>query len=191
MGIAGAIFLIFVPCRTTALIRIDPTEATADVSDGSVLVITQEKTNAGAARSRIWFRRMQQTAFSPRYYFDLLCRRGKRLKCRNALFVSDWGKPYLRSDSIAKAMSALMLDAGIDTTKYKPYSIPHAMINALIEAGLDEKQVNAYTGHSYNYHTAFKFYYHLDPNWAGAKLVPVSSRAAKVIEADGVGGSDE
>jgi hypothetical protein len=60
------------------------------------------------------------------------------------------------------------------------------MINELINSGMDEKQVNAYTGHSYNYHTAFKWYYHLDPNWAGSKLVPVSLKAAKLIEADGM-----
>jgi integrase len=186
MGIAGAIFLVFVPCRTIALIRIDPTTAVADNEEDSLSVITKEKTDRGGTQSRIWIRNMHLKAISPRYYWNVLVRRGKRLKCPNALFVSDAGKPYMRSDSIAKAMRDIMTEAGIPN-KYNPYTIRHAMINALINAGLDEKQVNAYTGHSYNYHTAFKYYYHLDPNWAGSKLAPVSEKAAKLIEADGVG----
>jgi hypothetical protein len=186
MGIAAAIFLIFVPCRTIALIRIDPTAATADDEDESLMAVTKEKTDRGGNQSVIWIRKMHLQAISPRYYWNVLVRRGKRLKCPTALFVSDAGKPYLRSDSIAKAMRGIMTEAGIPA-KYNPYSIRHAMINALIDGGLDEKQVNAYTGHSYNYHTAFKYYYHLDPNWAGNKLVPVSEKAALLIEADGVG----
>jgi hypothetical protein len=64
------------------------------------------------------------------------------------------------------------------------------MINELINHGLNEQQVNAYTGHSFNFHTAFKWYY-LDPNWAGSKLVPVDPKAAKLIESDGEDPNDE
>jgi hypothetical protein len=128
---------------------------------------------------------MHLKAISPRYYWNVPVRRGRNLGCPTALFVSNAGKPYLRSDSIATAMRGIMTEADIPD-RYGWYSIHHAMINALIEAGLDEKQVNAYTGQSFNYHTAFKYYYHLDPNWGGNKLVSVSEKAAKLIEADGV-----
>jgi hypothetical protein len=191
ISITGAIFLILVPCGTIALIRIDPTEASIDEEDGSVTVVTKEKTDEGGSRSTLCIRRRPEQPLSPRYYFDLLNNRSKRLGYPTALFVSDAGKPYTRSDSIAKSMGRLMLESGINTAKYKPYSIRHAMINELINSGMDEKQVNAYTGHSYNYHTAFKWYYHLDPNWAGSKLIPVSTRAAALIAADGLDPEEE
>jgi integrase len=139
MGIAGAIFLIFVPCRMEALICIDPTEVSIDEEDGSVTSVTKEKTDEGGSRSTLCIRRRPERPLSPRYYFDLLSNRSKRLGCPTALFVSDAGKPYTRSDSIAKSMGRLMQESGINIVKYKPYSIRHAMINELINSGMDEK----------------------------------------------------
>jgi hypothetical protein len=60
--------------------------------------------------------------------------------------------------------------------------------------------VNAYTGHSFNAHTALKYYYKLDKNWAGNLLraspltrIPLSAKTLKVIksEADEEGQDDE
>ena len=53
---------------------------------------------------------------------------------------------------------------------YTGYSFRHSMIQKLFDAGLDEKQVNAYTGHSNQSHTALNYYYHLDKQWASAKI---------------------
>jgi hypothetical protein len=41
--------------------------------------------------------------------------------------------------------------------------------------------VNAYTGHSQNSHTTLNFYYHLDCNWAGAKLVQPSAVSSAIV----------
>jgi site-specific recombinase XerD len=56
--------------------------------------------------------------------------------------------------SISRLLRQLMTAAGIPK-HYVAYSIRHALITALFEAGLDEKEVNAYnTGHSHTAHTA-------------------------------------
>jgi integrase len=75
---------------------------------------------------------------------------------------------YKRTDCIGKALKRLLERMGIEG--YTGYSFRHSMIQALFDAGLDEKQVNAYTGHSNNAHTAVNFYYHLNRMWAAQKL---------------------
>jgi hypothetical protein len=73
---------------------------------------------------------------------------------------------------------------------YTAYSIRHALITELFNRGLKEQEVNAYTGHSNNAHTALTNYFHLEENWVGRKLVgaagetTVSEQAALVIEQD-------
>jgi integrase len=76
---------------------------------------------------------------------------------------------------------------------YTAYSFRHSLIQALFDAGLDELQVNAYTGHSNNSHTAANYYYHVDKAWAGDRIrvqptdrVPLSHEAIGVIQADGL-----
>jgi hypothetical protein len=52
------------------------------------------------------------------------------------------------------------------------------VITALFQAGFDEKQVYAYTGHSNNTHTALNYYYHLDRAWAGKTLAELGKPIA-------------
>jgi integrase len=65
------------------------------------------------------------------------------------------------------------------------------MIQKLFDSRLDEKQVDAYTGHSNQSHTALNYYYHLNKQWASAKVaakptdrVKLSDGALRIIEAD-------
>jgi hypothetical protein len=169
MGIAAAIFMIFVPCRTIALIRIDPTSAHTDPKDGHITVRAQEKTDFGQGQSTLLFRKLPNVLLSPSHFFRVCAERSKKKGNPHALFVSDRGEAYTRTDTIRHSLSGLMRDANIPA-EYKPYSIRHAMISSLFAAGWSETQVNAYTGHSPNYHTALKFYNHLDANWLGGEI---------------------
>jgi integrase len=86
-----------------------------------------------------------------------------------------------------------MAEAGIPPN-YLPYSIRHALITYLYELDYSETQVNAYTGHSPNYHTTIRFYYHLDMNAVSRKiteLVPISEQAMRSIMADQEGEEDQ
>jgi hypothetical protein len=62
-----------------------------------------------------------------------------------------------------------MRDAGIPE-KFTTNSIRHSLISDLFKHGWTEAQVNAFTGHSPRFHTALKFYNHLDANWLGAEI---------------------
>jgi hypothetical protein len=185
MGIAAAVFMVFIPCRTIALIRIDPRTATEHPVEKALTVMSKEKTDFGRGQT-VFLRDDDIRILSPRFWFNFLRDRARRLGTQTALFVSDKGQPYMKSDAIGKALKQLLHDVGIPDY-YKPYSIRHALITYLYELGYSETQVNAYTGHSPNYHTTIRFYYHLDMNAIGKKiteLVEIPEKAQRTIEAD-------
>jgi site-specific recombinase XerC len=181
MGIAAAIFMIFVPCRTVALTRIDPTTAKIDAKNGHIKVLAQEKTDFGQGQSMLLFRQLPNPLFSPFILFQLLAGRAEEKGNPHALFVSDNGVAYSRTDTIRKSLASLLLEAGI-AAEFTANSIRHALISALFAAGWSETQVNAYTGHSPNYHTALKFYNHLDANWLGEEIAKLGKETGAVRE---------
>jgi hypothetical protein len=56
----------------------------------------------------------------------------------------------------------------------------------LFDAGLNESQVNAYTGHSHNAHTAATSYVHLNSKWFGNAIAAESLSPAAVASAESV-----
>jgi integrase len=188
MAMAAAILMIYVPCRTVALIRFDLDSETRDPAGKWIKVLTQEKTDAGRSRTEVVIRSNKEKRLSPMYYFDLLKERALGLGVTSTIFCSEQGVAYKRADVIGKALKDLLERMGI--VGYTGYSFRHAMIQALFDAGLDEKQVNAYTGHSNRAHTALNFYYHLDKAWVGKTLsatdrVPLSDGALRIILQEG------
>jgi hypothetical protein len=192
MATAAVAFMVFGPCRPIALIRADPTLARPDPTSNAILVPIQDKTDHGHNKSMLCIRDLPQKYLSPRFWFDFLSERSARLGCPHSLFCSNLGRPYVRTDAINKAGKALLGRARIHPA-YGFYSTRHSMISKLYTLGFDEKQVNAYTGHSNNHHTTLNFYYHLDTAWLGSKmasacetaaLLPVSSPALNTLLAD-------
>jgi integrase len=188
-GLAAANFIVFIPCRPIALIRLDVQRARVRRSDNAVIVPAQEKTDTVKSRTELVFRASSNRRTSTRYYYDILSKRAQRLGVTDALFCSESGKTYKRSDSICNALKYL-LEHGMRVFGYTAYSFRHSMIQALFDAGLNEMQVNAYTGHSNRSHTAADYYYHLDKVWAGEKIrgtdrVPLTRDAQRVILAEG------
>jgi hypothetical protein len=86
---------------------------------------------------------------------------------------------------LSRLLKQLLVDAGIDR-KYPAYSVRHALITALFDAGLDESQVNAHTGHSHNAHMAATNCFHLNTKWVGHSIAPESLSSAAVAGADPV-----
>jgi hypothetical protein len=113
----------------------------------------------------------------------LLKQRAEGLGTNDSLFCSDDGKPYAQSAQLSRALKQLLVDAEIDR-KYPAYLIRHALITALFDAGLNESQVDAYTGHSHNAHTAATSYFHLNTKWVGHALAAESLSPAAVAGAD-------
>jgi hypothetical protein len=115
--------------------------------------------------------------------------RAEGLGTNDSLFCSDDGKPYAQSAQLSRLLKQLLVDAGIDR-KYPAYSIRHALITALFDTGLNESQVNAYTDHSHNAHTAATSYFHLNTKWVGHAIAADSlspaafAGAESVVEAD-------
>jgi integrase len=189
-GLIAAIFMVFVPCRPCAMVRLDTANAKVREKDGAYIVPAQEKTDFGRGVTELIFRHTSEQRLSAGYYYDIAEARALGLGVEDALFCSDKGEKYTQPDVIGKSLVELLHRMGV--FGYTGYSFRHAMIQALFDAGLDEKQVNAYTGHSNNSHTALNYYYHLDKAWAGQKLralptdrVPLSAAAARVILAEG------
>ena len=106
----------------------------------------------------------------------------------DTLWCSVRGIAYKQACAISRLLKVLLGEAGIPA-EYTAYSIRHALITALFDMNLSEVEVNAYTGHSNNAHTALTHYFHLDGKWVGAELaagtrVPVSQTANEQIERD-------
>jgi integrase len=157
-------------------------------SDGAIIVPAQEKTDSVKSRTELVFRNTSNPRLSTRFYYDLLSDRAQSLGVTDALFCSNDGQKYKRSDSIGNALKRLL--QRMDVVGFTGYSFRHAMIQALFDAGLDEKQVNAYTGHSNSSHTALNWYYHLNKVWAGDKIrgtdrIPLSQEAQRIILEEG------
>jgi hypothetical protein len=168
MGLSAAVLMTLLPCRPVALLRMDLTKARIRKSDGALIVPAWEKTDFGRGVTELVFHDSPEQWLSTRYYYDVLSRRAWERGVFDALYCSERGMKYKRTDPIGKALKRLLERMGIEG--YTGYSFRHSMIQALFDAGLDEKQVNAYTGHSNNAHTAVNFYYHLNKMWAAQKL---------------------
>jgi hypothetical protein len=187
-GLAAAVFVVFVPCRPIALVRLDVRRARIRASDGAIIVPAQEKTDTTGSRTELVFRPASNPRLSALYYYEILWRRALGLVVQDALFCSGAGKAYTTSDPIGNALKRVLDRMGV--VGFTGYSFRHSMIQALFDAGLDEKQVNAYTGHSNRSHTALNYYYHLNKTWAGEKIsattrIPLSPAAQKIILEEG------
>jgi integrase len=167
-AICAAIFMVFVPMRPCALVRMNTAKTRIRPTDRSYIVPAREKTNFGREVTELVFRHANETNLSAAWYYEVGIQRAISLGCPDALFCSDKGVPYSSPDVLCKGMTNLLYIMGI--YGYTSYSFRHALIQALFDAGLTETQVNAYTGHSNKSHTAVTWYYHLDKHWAGEIL---------------------
>jgi hypothetical protein len=103
-------------------------------------------------------------------------------------WCSKTGTAYKQSSAISRLLKMLLKAAGIPDV-FAAYSFRHALITWLFARGHSEIEVNAYTGHSNNSHTALSHYYHLDNRWLGreialSKVKAMPEAAARVVKAD-------
>jgi site-specific recombinase XerD len=119
----------------------------------------------------------------------LLKQRAEIRRTNDSLFCSDDEKPYSHSTQLSRLLKQILVDAGIDC-KYPAYSIRHALITALFDAGLNESQLSAYTGRSHNAYAATTGYFHLNSKWVGHAIAVESLSPAAVAGADPVIESD-
>jgi hypothetical protein len=133
-GLAAAIFIVFLPCRPIALIRMDVLRARTRRSDGAIIVPAQEKTDSAKGRTEFVFRTASNPRLSTRFYYDILLRRAQSLGVYDALFCSDAGQTYKRSDSIGNALKRVLQKMAVEG--FTGNSVRHAKIQAVFDAGL-------------------------------------------------------
>jgi hypothetical protein len=166
MARTAALFMIFSPCRPVAMIRMDCARARWAEPERVLVVPAKEKMDKGRGYTELVLKKMDNELLCPLRHYPWLQRRVRRLGVDGSLFCSEDGKPYAQSAQLSMLLKQLLGRAGIDR-KYPAYSIRHALITALFDAGLSESQVNAYTGHSNNAHTAATSYFYLNSKWIG------------------------
>jgi hypothetical protein len=139
--------------------------------DGSsVESVAKEKTKYGKGSTALLIRRGSAPNLCPVVAFRALKERAAAKGLVGTLWGSKGGIPYKQAAALSRLLKEFLREAGIPPT-YTAYSIRHALITALFNSGLKEQEVNAYTGHSNNAHTALTNYFHLDENWVGRSLV--------------------
>jgi hypothetical protein len=188
MARAAALFMIFIPCRPVGAWRLRPsTERWA--SDGkSVEIQAKEKMDHGKGTSALLLREGPVANLCPLRVYLALREQAAKRGLSDTLWGTEKGVPYKQASSISRLLKILLQEAGIPSN-YTAYSIRHALITALFDMGLSEPQVNAYTGHSNNAHTALTHYFHLDGRWVGEDLavpkeMPIPAAAVGVINSD-------
>jgi integrase len=113
---------------------------------------------------------------SPRFYVDTLMERAQSLGVYDALFCSDEGGKYKRSDSICNALKRLFRRMGVEG--FTDHLFRHSANRTLIDAGLDEEEVSSK--------------YYLGKAWASKIVralptdrVPLRALAREIIVKDG------
>jgi hypothetical protein len=96
MGLAAAVFMIFLPCRPIALIRLQIAGARVRKSDGAIIVPAREKTDIGKGVTEMVFRSAREWRLSTGYYFHLLRGRARGKGVDDALFCAEDGRRYTR-----------------------------------------------------------------------------------------------
>jgi hypothetical protein len=99
----------------------------------------------------------------------------------DTIWCSEGGAPYKQSSAISRILKTILLAAKVPA-RYATYSIRHALITYLFDLGLSEVQVNAYTGHSNNSHTALNNYFHLDGKWLGRRIAAKEGVVSAQVE---------
>jgi hypothetical protein len=92
MGLAAAVFMVFLPCRPIALIRLNVAKARIRKTDGAIIVPTHEKTDFGRGITEMVFRSAGEWRLSTGYYYHLLCGRARRKGVQDALFCAEDGR---------------------------------------------------------------------------------------------------
>jgi hypothetical protein len=175
MARTAALMMIFILYRPVAMIRMDWLWMRW-IESGSVLIVpAKEKMDKGRGYTELVIRRFEIEALCPLRHALLSKQRAEALGTNDSLFCSDDGKPYATSTQLSKLLKQLLVDAGIER-KHPAYSIRHALITALFDAGLNESQANAYTGHSHNAHTAATSYFHSTTKWVGHAIAAEPGR---------------
>jgi hypothetical protein len=185
MAHTAPLFMIFIPCRPVAMIRMDCAWARWAEPERVLVVPAKEKMDKGRRYTELVLRRMDNESLFPLRHYLLLQRRARGFSTDGSLFCSENGKPYAQSAQLSSLLKQLLGQAGIDR-KYPAYSTRHALIMALFDAGLSESQVNAYTSHSNNAHTPATSYFHLNSKWVGYAVAPSVLSATVFANADQV-----
>jgi hypothetical protein len=187
-GRLAFLLMTLVPSRPVGIWRME-VERERWAEDGkSVEVPTKEQTTHGRQGTVLVIRDCEVENWSPLFCYKLARARAAKDGVPNLLWYTEEGKPYKQASIISREVKNLMVEGGIDR-KFPAYSSRHALITLLFKLGFSEVEVNAFTGHSNNSHTALNHYFHLDGNWAGKRIVQEALKhapevAERVIEED-------
>jgi hypothetical protein len=171
--------MVFVPLRMIAIWRLDPTTETPTHSEGVVQVLTRDKTDTKRSRSAVLIRTLSDKRLCPLYHYRLLAEGARLRGATGTLFCTDAGRAYATDDVVRHGVADEIHRQGVPSF-YPGNSARHSTINSCV-AFMKEHEVNAFTHHSQNSHTVMNFYYHLNQNWAGAKLSQLTGSGPRVV----------
>jgi hypothetical protein len=169
MGRAAVLFMIFIPCRPVGIWRMRVKEEKVSADGKAIEIPTREKTNTSKGSTVLLIRAGTVPNLCAVRVYNLLRKGATARGITETVWCSERGVVYKQSSAISRLLKNELRRAGI-ADSFPAYSIGHALITFLFEQGLSEVEVNAYTGHSNNSHTALTNYFHLDANWMGVRI---------------------
>jgi hypothetical protein len=178
---AALLFMIFIPCRPVGMLRMHAAESRFSSDGSSIEVPTKEKTNSGKGSTILLIRKGPVSNLCAVNVFTRLKTGAIARGVTDSLWCSDKGMAFKQSSAISKLLKGGLKKAGVSVS-FPAYSIRHALITYLFDQGLSEIEVNAFTGHSNNSHTALTHYFHLDKKWMGSQIALATMVKDPVIE---------
>jgi hypothetical protein len=176
MARSAALFMIFIPCRPVGAWRMDPRLKRWAEDGSSVELLAKEKTNFCKGTTALLIRRGRVPKLCPLVTYCTLKKQAASKRLVSTLWRTKGGIPYKQAAALSHLLKELLREAGIPLM-HTACPIIHALIIALFHMGLKKQEVNTYTGHSNNAHTALTNYFHLDENWVGRSLVGPAAEA--------------
>jgi hypothetical protein len=116
-----------------------------------LLVPAKEKMDRDRGYIELVIRKIEIEALCPLRHAQLLKQRAETLGTNDSFFCSNDRKPYAQSAKPSRLLKQLLVDAE-----------------------LNELQVNVYMGHSHNAHTAATSYFHLNRKLVGHAIAAES-----------------
>jgi hypothetical protein len=186
---AAAVYMILIPTRPIGMLRMEVGKERWREDGTFVEVPTNDKMSNGRSKILLILRKLADDAnLCPYTLYCLLKQEAEKRGVRDSLWCSEDGIAFASSSAISRLLRELLTEAGM-SAEFTAYSFRLALITYLFDAGLTETEVNAFTGHSQNAHTAVTHYFHLNERWIGRKMAAgtlkvVRRNAALAIQAD-------
>ena len=107
----AVVFMIFIPLRPAAMLRLDPSEEKVSKINRSIEVLTCDKRDSKRTRTYIVIRPLEDKRLCPLKHYSVLKREARKRGLFDCLWGTEGGRQFKRSDPILYRLSKFLRKA--------------------------------------------------------------------------------